>query len=282
MYNNFAIKALRLIAKARNGIAIIAILAAILFPVFAQAKAAAKKTSALSNVKQTTLGVMMYLGDNDDVFPMGSGYCGIYRDCGGWSIDTQPYIKSLAILRDPSDPMAKKTYQSWYDYYAAVDISFASNGYLDNLGSGWSLYGVMGFNQDKSTTPGGWMDRGVTSQSSVNQVSNTIALAARYNGNTCFLGGDLMTGQNWWDSTGPGLLPNGDPAARNGTPYQAPDINGNAYTVNVDNRFGAIGSPYANNGVFAFVDGHAKAMNPVATNPNQLANPEKNLWNAYR
>ena len=49
-------------------IAIIAILAAILFPVFAQAKVAAKKTVCLSNVKQTSLASVMYSGDSDDVF----------------------------------------------------------------------------------------------------------------------------------------------------------------------------------------------------------------------
>ena len=49
-------------------IAIIAILAAILFPVFAQAKAQAKKTAALSNIKQIDLASLMYSGDVDDVF----------------------------------------------------------------------------------------------------------------------------------------------------------------------------------------------------------------------
>ncbi len=49
-------------------IAIIAILAAILFPVFAQAKAAAKKTACLSNLKQTGLAEVMYAGDADDTF----------------------------------------------------------------------------------------------------------------------------------------------------------------------------------------------------------------------
>jgi len=47
-------------------IAIIAILAAILFPVFAQAKAAAKKASAISNAKQIDLGSLMYSNDYDD------------------------------------------------------------------------------------------------------------------------------------------------------------------------------------------------------------------------
>jgi prepilin-type N-terminal cleavage/methylation domain-containing protein len=50
-------------------IAIIAILAAILFPVFAQAKQAAKKTASLSNVKQQGLAIVMYGGDNEDIFP---------------------------------------------------------------------------------------------------------------------------------------------------------------------------------------------------------------------
>ncbi len=52
-------------------IAIIAILAAILFPVFAQAKAAAKKTSSLSNVRQIGTASMLYMGDyGDTVMPL--------------------------------------------------------------------------------------------------------------------------------------------------------------------------------------------------------------------
>ncbi len=51
-------------------IAIIAILAAILFPVFAQAKAAAKASANLSNLKQVGLGVIQYGADVDDVYPL--------------------------------------------------------------------------------------------------------------------------------------------------------------------------------------------------------------------
>ena len=50
-------------------IAIIAILAAILFPVFAQAKAAAKQSVCLSNNKQLGAAMMLYLNDNNDLFP---------------------------------------------------------------------------------------------------------------------------------------------------------------------------------------------------------------------
>jgi prepilin-type N-terminal cleavage/methylation domain-containing protein len=52
-------------------IAIIAILAAILFPVFAQAKEAAKKTATISNAKQTGTSMIIYLADYDDLFPIG-------------------------------------------------------------------------------------------------------------------------------------------------------------------------------------------------------------------
>jgi prepilin-type N-terminal cleavage/methylation domain-containing protein/prepilin-type processing-associated H-X9-DG protein len=51
-------------------IAIIAILAAILFPVFAQARAKARSISCLSNQKQIGTGMMMYVQDNDETYPI--------------------------------------------------------------------------------------------------------------------------------------------------------------------------------------------------------------------
>ncbi len=53
-------------------IAIIAILAAILFPVFAQAKAAAKKAQTISQMKQAGTAMIIYTSDNDDLFPAGT------------------------------------------------------------------------------------------------------------------------------------------------------------------------------------------------------------------
>ncbi|ARU42554.1 hypothetical protein CCB80_05760 [Armatimonadetes bacterium Uphvl-Ar1] len=57
-------------------IAIIAILAAILFPVFAQAKVAAKKTQALSNLKNIGTAAQIYMADYDDVWPLWSAGMG--------------------------------------------------------------------------------------------------------------------------------------------------------------------------------------------------------------
>src|SRR5579862_7635804 len=68
-------------------IAIIAILAAILFPVFAQAKMAAKKTVSISNMKQTTLASAMYSNDYDDMEVMADSGCTLTGNpglCLGW------------------------------------------------------------------------------------------------------------------------------------------------------------------------------------------------------
>lgn len=76
-------------------IAIIAILAAILFPVFAQAKSAAKKTSDGSNIKQISLGVLMYVADNDDLCPRGYYPNPTNKSLWfTWREAAAPYIKS--------------------------------------------------------------------------------------------------------------------------------------------------------------------------------------------
>jgi prepilin-type N-terminal cleavage/methylation domain-containing protein/prepilin-type processing-associated H-X9-DG protein len=76
-------------------IAIIAILAAILFPVFAQAKEAAKKTGCLSNNKQIGLGIIMYQGDYDDTFPMDQYYALTEASPQvRWFDNVYPYIKN--------------------------------------------------------------------------------------------------------------------------------------------------------------------------------------------
>jgi prepilin-type N-terminal cleavage/methylation domain-containing protein/prepilin-type processing-associated H-X9-DG protein len=76
-------------------IAIIAILAAILFPVFAQARAKARGMACLSNVRQCGIGFAMYVQDNDETTPSGRG--------GGWEWWTElmPYIKSTDLLLCP-------------------------------------------------------------------------------------------------------------------------------------------------------------------------------------
>jgi prepilin-type N-terminal cleavage/methylation domain-containing protein/prepilin-type processing-associated H-X9-DG protein len=93
-------------------IAIIAILAAILFPVFAQARAKARQTSCLSNVKQLTLGMVMYCQDYDEKFPEwhwdaafvgGNGWDGSRPNDGTtiWWNAIYPYVKNSQVYSCP-------------------------------------------------------------------------------------------------------------------------------------------------------------------------------------
>ncbi|MEP6757314.1 MAG: prepilin-type N-terminal cleavage/methylation domain-containing protein [Chthonomonadales bacterium] len=146
-------------AKRRNGftliellvvIAIIAILAAILFPVFAQAREKARAASSLSNTKQISLSFMMYSQDYDEqvvltYFP-GTSVAGVApgctrpsspgnpdQPCGaqtpGWPYLLQPYIKSYAVYRCPSagDPFgiySNASFNWWFNW-----SRFANYGY---------------------------------------------------------------------------------------------------------------------------------------------------------
>jgi prepilin-type N-terminal cleavage/methylation domain-containing protein len=87
-------------------ISIIAILAGILFPVFAQAKIAAKQAASISNVKQIALSCLLYSNDYDDGLPLFAN--GNAENLGlpsprvdSWVWQTQPYVKNLSLLIDP-------------------------------------------------------------------------------------------------------------------------------------------------------------------------------------
>ena len=88
-------------------IAIIAILAAILFPVFAQAKESAKITTCVSNARQVGLAVRMYVSDNDDTLPIFYAY-NSEPDASqlghkGVEVQVLPYAKSKSIFGSPLD-----------------------------------------------------------------------------------------------------------------------------------------------------------------------------------
>jgi len=92
-------------------IAIIAILAAILFPVFAQAKAAAKATTSISNQKQIALAGLMYSSDNDDMRePL---RINILNDEYGFKRAIGPYVKANGLFVDSVNPAGK-----YYDIHS--------------------------------------------------------------------------------------------------------------------------------------------------------------------
>src|SRR5438445_2148810 len=80
-------------------IAIIAILAAILFPVFAQAREKARATTCLSNCKQIGVGLRMYLDDYEGAYPF--SWFGQY----GFDVALLPYMKNKGVWACPSNPL---------------------------------------------------------------------------------------------------------------------------------------------------------------------------------
>jgi prepilin-type N-terminal cleavage/methylation domain-containing protein len=151
-------------------IAIIAILAAILFPVFAQAKAAAKKAQAISNVKNMGTATELYNTDHDDMYGLATPFLG--GTINNWSWDRflpvpqlirtttnpaladgirnhvnnsmQPYMKNWEIFQDPfatrhtvvgtSVPNAVGIVAA--DYTPAIpSITYTFNGLLQGLSS---------------------------------------------------------------------------------------------------------------------------------------------------
>lgn len=110
-------------------IAIIAILAAILFPVFSQAKAAAKRTVCMSNAKQTGLALKMYLTDYNDMMPIYYAY-NSQPPAGqpghkGVEVELYPYVKNTGVFKSPFDVGGP---------YTDVDVPGA--------GSYWKAYGT--------------------------------------------------------------------------------------------------------------------------------------------
>src|SRR5437764_5064473 len=102
-------------------IAIIAILAAILFPVFAQARAQARKITGASNLKQHATAAMMYTQDYDERFPFwswdnsatNSGNFKYANGPGIWPVATFPYTKNVGAWQDPSDRLRYRMPDEW-------------------------------------------------------------------------------------------------------------------------------------------------------------------------
>lgn len=141
-------------------IAIIAILAAILFPVFAQAKAAAKKTACLSNTKQIGTGLYLYLNDFDDALPMANYpappvYVGppwtVFAWHNGpgvselsWADLMLPYTKNIALFKCPVDDLPRKA-QTGGAVLTGAQLSYALNYYFFRPpGGAPSLFAVGG------------------------------------------------------------------------------------------------------------------------------------------
>jgi prepilin-type N-terminal cleavage/methylation domain-containing protein/prepilin-type processing-associated H-X9-DG protein len=292
-------------------IAIIAILAAILFPVFAQAKAAAKSTGDLSNVKQLTLAQIMYTDDYDDNYvcagpPATGPEQGNMAYGDTWVTLTLPYIKSLGIFQGPLDGGLSET-NSWYGQAAGIAMSYGANGYSHSPGS-YTYATACDCPTKASETcvlgglinPAPW---GCDSQgypgtnyimpwskitTAVTNPSATVLLADKFNGDQAKAKANPAY-PSWGNAVGNYsaiMLGNMFDGINSGPDdwYDPTEIPDGLLTTGIYpyGTGGAVSIATANRSNFAWADGHAKSMTAAQTDPDPVNNPQANLWNADR
>lgn len=267
-------------------IAIIAILAAILFPVFAQAREKARQASCMSNENQIGLAILQYIQDYDETYPIGQNI----NWTEAWPTAVQPYIKSINVFFCPDDS-SDKVGGAW-EPDNSIGESYTANGLtldcVNNCDGQWSTYsGVMQFQQWTGSWPsylGYGSDPLACIDSEIQSPSSVIMVAEKHNdevvktflpaiggaggqgaiGNGTWYGpGAIVDGRNWQDTQYmTGEIPDGNlpPAPWPGGPD------------------GAVTATHTGMANFLFCDGHVKAMHPVDTNPDPTNHPEKNMW----
>lgn len=270
-------------------IAIIAILAAILFPVFAQAKLAAKKTADLSNIKQIGTALAIYMNDYDDLYPAmvsENVTAGINQHPLWSSTDViGPYIKNTQIFQSPTESSAKVTVPAGSlpnGVTLTAPRSYMANGLEDAYvqTNGATIFGPSWAGGGSGGVFGYWSDNGSgtvvvqqsRSQTALDAPSEMIVLTSGaedwnvYNNSTYKPNVEVMV------NSAPDLYSGLDILSlATGKPNGAGDANTNL--TRAWNRF-------ANGSNFAFGDTSAKFLRPgqlmkgIYLNPRRwLANP---------
>lgn len=270
-------------------IAVIAILDAIPFPVFAQARDKARQASCLSNIKQLGLAVSMYTQDYDEMFPVHAYWEGNWNTSEGkaeyWQGRVLPYIKSLDVFRCPSDSGTSAGTADGSD--AGARVSYAFNSVVGTDQVQGEMRGII------MAVPS-WAVGSVPGQSlsAVRRPAESIMLGEQHTGDvashvTRWWWGESsnstpvnsMIFQTMVDATFEAVPPlwGGMPGPNGARTETTPDSKKFGWGQN-----GAISAKHAGMSNFVFADGHAKAMKPAQTNPDGVNRPELNMWDAVR
>lgn len=122
-------------------IAIIAILAAILFPVFAQAKESARKTACVSNARQVGLATMMYIDGNDGTFPIFHMYNSDPDPSRpghvGVEVAVLPFTRSKDVFKSPLDNGSPYLAKEFAALRSAGKTKLSPKTYFDGYGSSY-------------------------------------------------------------------------------------------------------------------------------------------------
>ncbi len=232
-------------------IAIIAILAAILFPVFAQAREKARATSCVSNIKQLTTSLAMYTQDYDETVVLAIEW----NTWGIWTERIQPYMKSWDIMYCPSAQGIRlpnswdlPQYRWWGNWKYFVQYGFNAT-YLNRAGGDCSDIQIAGNAFGPPVGLGG-----------INRPAETVLLTdtgqdpsadARDN-----LGTNIVYAPAGW--TAPDCCTYGDWGGFNGDLWYS--LNGSTNKT----KMGFFRPRHTGGGNVSFVDGHAKFFRPGA------------------
>jgi prepilin-type N-terminal cleavage/methylation domain-containing protein len=239
-------------------IAIIAILAAILFPVFAQARERARAVACLSNCRQIGLGLMMYVQDYDETYPVAFPDYGAPINGGGTGVVPlesmiEPYTKSVDIWKCPSGKNASTGWGAgdFFDgRYAGAGAKTRSYNYVGQINTVQA-----GNTTDGNTGMSGWGGN-AASLGALDAPAETIPIvenngggAANGDGNT----GDVNYGSPWGS-----LFTGCDTYKIAGRKAGEDAATSGGCDANYANAAQSKG--HFDKGTYVFADGHAKAL----------------------
>jgi prepilin-type N-terminal cleavage/methylation domain-containing protein/prepilin-type processing-associated H-X9-DG protein len=271
-------------------IAIIAILAAILFPVFAQAREKARQTSCLSNEKQIGLAVLQYTQDYDETYPCGSLYDAGDNTYISWPYRIAPYMKSVQAVWCASDGDPK--YGTRDNTGLGPMVSYGANSLMGgpNIPGNECVGPICLLNA--TWVAQGWFKSQAATVARMTRPADTIMFGEKLTSdmaNMTITGGLQWQGANaaWGTQPGNAFLWDGTNAADYYAGSAAFIPNPKRIITPATNTYptginGGVSAPHSGVSNFLFVDGHAKAMKPEMTNPDPQNRPTDNMWNGIR
>jgi prepilin-type N-terminal cleavage/methylation domain-containing protein/prepilin-type processing-associated H-X9-DG protein len=253
-------------------IAIIAILTAILLPVFASAREKARQTSCGSNLRQLGIAFYQYAADSDNTMPLLQLDPGNYSFAMGWAGGVYPYVKSTGVFLCPDDPNKPPTFASTP---GSVEISYVAN------------YGALMFKLQPMV------------RSQITSPSNTVLLYESEDSHIGTLGGgwgcnefgvfyDIPTGVDFYSNGGTSWgsmadlgdnwngwrMPNQyGPGNLGGCPADANNLYGGASLTGTGLSFPAVSTQtiHGTGSNFLACDGHVKFLQPAQVSPGGWA-----------